>query len=284
MSLSANRLAALAAVPLALLAGCDSEPRDAPEARAGAVKTIGGNAVVEIDYGNAAEPTAAPMAWTTRIDGTSAAALYGASDKDIALAVRCDARGGTLVILRPGPGNAIRIDSGGGGQTYAGRNADGRAEARIPLGDPLLDRIAAPGARVTVSAGGDAVEAPGGHAIRRVLDACRGPQAPVPTGATFAGSTPCPDCEAVDVTLTFAAEPGPGRYRLTQAYRGGGSSTTDGLATVTDATGRVLRLQPDAADAQVLYIEQIGADEWAFRTGDNKPSEPLRGYPLSRQP
>ncbi|WP_136162629.1 copper resistance protein NlpE N-terminal domain-containing protein [Sphingomonas flavalba] len=282
--MSANRLAALATLPLALLAGCDREPQATPEARAGAVKTIGGNAVVEIDYGNAAEPAPAPMAWTTRVDGTAAAALYGASDKDVALAVRCDARGAALIVLRQGPGNAVRIDSGGAGQTYAGRNAGGRAEARIPLADPLLDRIAAPGARVTVSAGGDAVEAPGGHAIRRVLDACRGPQAPIPAGATFAGSTPCPDCEAIDVTLTFAAEPGPGRYRLIQAFRGRGSSTTDGLATVTDATGRVLRLQPDAADAPVLYIEQAGADEWAFRTSDNKPSDTLRAYPLSRQP
>lgn len=281
----ASRTVAIALGVLALLGGCEK-----PTVKGSATQTesagIGGNAVIELPGDNLSDatPVAAPMAWTLKVDSVAPVALYGPSDKEIDFALRCDPKARAIIVQRPGPAASIRLDAGGQTQSYAGRNADGKAEVQIALDDPFLDTLAASGGRVSVTAGGDAIEVPIGRAIRRVVEICRNPASAPAAGAVIAGSVPCADCDSIDITLTFAGEPGPGRYRLVQDFRGKGSTTLDGLASVTDAGGNVLRLQPDAQGPPVMYIERIAPDTWVFRTSDNKPNAALKAYPLTRQP
>lgn len=280
-----NKAAFAAIALLALLSGCEK-----PSVRgSGNVSAENvDNSVIVIDDGsgnltNSSEPP--PGAWTMKIDSVAPVAMYGPSDTQVDFAVRCDPKAQTIIVQRPGPGSTVTIDAGGGqSQTFPGQNIDGKVDARIALADPFLNVLTGPAGRISVSAGGDAVEVPTGRAIRRVIEVCRNPAAAPANGATIAGSVPCADCDGIDVTLTFAGEPGPGRYRLVQDFRGKGTVTLDGLASVTDAAGKVLRLQPDTQGPPVMYIERVGADSWVFRTTDNKPNDALKAYPLSRQP
>jgi hypothetical protein len=285
--MSANSRIALALGLLALLGGCEKPNVRGSNTQQAVVEQIGGNAVIALSddvLSNDSTPPTAPMAWTLKLDATAPVALYGPSDKEVDFAVRCDPKAQTIIVQRAGTGSTISLEAGGHSQSYSGTNSNGKAQAQIALDDPFLDALTTPAGRISASAGGDAIDVPSGRAIRRVIEICRNPATAPATGAVIAGSVPCPDCDSIDITLTFAGEPGPGRYRLVQDYRGKGSTTLDGLASVTDASGNVLRLQPDTQGPPVMYIERVSPDTWVFRTGDNKPNAALKAYPLTRQP
>jgi hypothetical protein len=160
---------------LALLAGCDNLASGNRSQRAGEVKVrdLAENAV------ESAAPVGvgAPMAWQV----AGGAAAFGAAGSAPVLTLRCEREAGTLVIERPGGGTAITIAAGDVEQTLGTRPGQGdRVQARVPIDDALVAQMAAPQAQLMlVDAAGERRALPGGVAVRRVVEACRTPEAPV---------------------------------------------------------------------------------------------------------
>lgn len=156
---------------LALLAGCDKLSSDGRSQRAGDVTV--NEPVNEVEAVDSPEGVGAPMAW--RVAGSVAA--YGAAGQEPVLSLRCDRAGGTIVAERPGGGTAITLAAGGLERTMPAEEGEGgKVRAAIALDDELAARMAASQAQLMlVTAAGERLAIPGGVAVRRVLDACRGP-------------------------------------------------------------------------------------------------------------
>lgn len=174
------------AVLLLLLAGCDKLASDGRSQRAGDV-TVRELANDSIES-EAPVGVGAPLAW--QVAGSAAA--YGASGVTPILTIRCERSDGMIVIERPGGGTAITIAANGYEQTLGTRAAQGdKVQARVPMGDELVARMSAPQAQLMlVNAAGEQVAIPGGVAVRRVLDTCRGPAVVAPAATPDNGTAP----------------------------------------------------------------------------------------------
>jgi len=152
------------------LAACDASVSNRTE-RSGEVKVSG---VEEIgnDSSVAPEGVGAPAAWRVR-DG---AAFYGSADQPPQFALRCDRNAQQIIIERAGSGPAITVMAGSAGGSYTARAVNGRLQARVALGDPLLEAMSRSQSQIDI--GGLSV--PGGVAIRRVVEWCRTPPEPTP--------------------------------------------------------------------------------------------------------
>jgi len=159
-----------AALLLLTLAACDASVSNRTE-RSGEVKVSG---VEEIgnDSSVAPEGVGAPAAWRVR-DG---AAFYGSADQPPQFALRCDRNAQQIIIERAGSGPAITVMAGSAGGSYTARAVNGRLQARVGLGDPLLEAMSRSQSQIDI--GGLSV--PGGVAVRRVLEWCRKPPEPSP--------------------------------------------------------------------------------------------------------
>lgn len=232
----------------------------------------------------------APMAWTYRPSQTNAIAIYGASQQEAQLALRCERdvrqiRFSRAVPPPPPAETMLTIRAGGGETSYPAKPVPNttlsRIEARVSLDDPTLDLMASPASHFTIRvADGEELEIPGGPTIQRLVQACRGPIIKPLDGAFFQGSIPCADCPGIDVTLSFAGPPGMERYRLVYNYRERAVTSWEGsVSTQAGESGPVYRLTPDIG-SETIWLEWLTNDTLAYRTPDNQPSEELRRYPL----
>lgn len=156
---------------LVLLAACDNLSSDGRSQRAGDVKVR--ELENETEESEAPVGVGAPTAW--RVAGVAAA--YGADGQSPMLAVRCERTAGQMIFERPGGGTAITLAAGGVERTMEAQAGTGdRVQARLPIDDELVGRMAAPQSQLLlVTAAGERVPIPGGVAVRRVVDACRTP-------------------------------------------------------------------------------------------------------------
>ena len=179
-----------AALLLLTLAACDASVSNRSE-RSGEVKVSG---IEEVGNNSSVAPegVGAPAAWRVR-DGT---AFYGAAEQPPQFALRCDRNAQQIVIERAGSGPAITVMAGSAGGSYTARAVNGRLQARVGLGDPLLEAMSRSQSQIDI--GGLSV--PGGVAIRRVLEWCRKPPEAIPEPANATAPTPQPG---------IAAEPTP---------------------------------------------------------------------------
>lgn len=168
------------ALSLLLLAGCDRLSPNGREERSGNVAVR----IADNQMANASEApvgVGSPMAW--RVEGGQA--LYEAAGQDPVFAIRCDRAQNAVILDRSGGGTDFGLQVGG--ETVALDShpaANGRVQARVPLDNPALERMAAPQAALTLTGGAQPVAVPGGVAIRRIVDACRTPPAPPAPAAT----------------------------------------------------------------------------------------------------
>jgi hypothetical protein len=163
------------ALLLVLLAGCDKMSVGNRTERSGDVrmsmpKTVDEN-VSEVPQGEGA-----PMAWRV-VDG---AAFYGAASQPPVFALRCERGSESILFERAGSGTALNLSADGAGVSLGTRDVgNGRVQARTGMGDAVLDAMARPQTQITVSGGPEALTIPGGVAVRRVVDWCRNPPAPL---------------------------------------------------------------------------------------------------------
>lgn len=156
---------------LLALTGCDASVGDrtarSGEVKVSGVEQVGNNASVPL------EGVGAPAAWRVS-DG---AAFYGSADQPPQFALRCDRRAQQIVIERAGSGPAINVMAGDAGGSYTARAVgNGRLQARVGLGDTVLDVMSR--SQTQFDVGGLSI--PGGVAVRRVLEWCRKPPEPEP--------------------------------------------------------------------------------------------------------
>lgn len=160
-----------ALVGFALLAACDNLSSDGRSQRAGDVKVR--ELENETESAEAPVGVGAPTAW--RVAG--AAAAYGADGQTPMLTIRCDRAASMVTFERPGGGTAITLAAGGVERTMEAQPGTGdQVQARLPIDDELVGRMAAPQSQLLlVTAAGERLPLPGGVAVRRVVDACRAP-------------------------------------------------------------------------------------------------------------
>lgn len=249
----------------------------------------GGNSSFEVPLDDVAmvsnEIAEAPMAWSVGGDPAQPQAIYGPARNDVRFAVRCDREAGELVIQRVTGGDPRTLVIASGGRetplnAQPARGSPPRVVARVPLADPLVARIAAPGATLSVSVPGEEpLILPGGSPIRRVATACAAPPPERFDGPTFAGTIP----SIGEISLTFAEpDAGSGRYRLVRRAGEEGNTTGTGTAEILyQDVGPIYRLTPDDGGA-IIWIERPEPGVIVYRTENNQPTPQLDNYPLRR--
>ena len=241
-----------------------------------------------------AKLTDSEPAWFYRDDPGGGLALYGKAGVQGQFAIRCDRRGRQLLFQRAAEAaEAAELTLAVDGQTaqYPARSrtqGTHRLEASAKLDDPIVDRLLHASAINVSATGTEAVTLPGDPVVRRLIEACRAPaaMAAVADGARFQGSLPCPDCDGIDVTLSFSAKaPETERYTLVRRYRGREQTDTEeGMVEMLGGSDPPLyRLTPDDG-SQPVYLARITPDRFLFRTPDNQPDPDLADHPIVRVP
>lgn len=157
-----------------LLSGCDGASVGNRTQRSGDATLLTPDRV-DANTTDAVSAAGAPMAWRV-VEG---AAFYGAADQPPAFGLRCDRANEQIVFERAGSGTALNLSAGGRGVTLGTRaGTEGRVQARTGMHDSVLDAMSRSQTQISVSGTGDAINIPGGVAIRRVVDFCRNPPAP----------------------------------------------------------------------------------------------------------
>lgn len=227
----------------------------------------------------------APMAWAVGGDPAEPQAIYGPARNDIRFGIRCDREAGEIVVQRASGSDAgTLIIATGGRETSLNAvptpSGPPRVVARIPLSDPVLQRLSLPGATLSASVPGEEpLILPGGSPIRRVVEACNAPPPERFEGPVFAGTIP----SVGEISLTFAQpDAGPGRYRLVRRGGEAGNSTSTGTAEILyQDIGPIYRLTPDGG-GEPTWIERPEPGVIVYRSADNQPSPQLDDYPLRR--
>ncbi|QHL90753.1 hypothetical protein GVO57_07805 [Sphingomonas changnyeongensis] len=160
------------------LGGCtDIKPQER-EQRAGEVRV---NADPELIESDAPVATAGPPpAWSVN----GATASFGAAGEAPLLALSCDRARGQIIVERAGDGDVLTLRAGDVEKNMPARPAGtARVQARLAAGDPLFAAMAAPQAQILLIGGaGEQLTLPGGVSVRRVREACLGPE-PAPEAA-----------------------------------------------------------------------------------------------------
>ena len=160
-----------------ILTACDGATVTSRTQRSGEAKVSGVEGISN-DSSADLEGVGAPMAWRV-VEG---AAFYGAADQPPAFALRCDRAAQQIVFERAGGGGTISLSAAGAGATLGTREVGGgRVQARTGLGDAIVDAMARAQSQISVGGGAVTLTMPGGVAVRRVVEFCRNPPAPVAT-------------------------------------------------------------------------------------------------------